>query len=249
MVRQSLVGANLYMGRYRDALAEAETILQGYLERGDTVAAIFQHQRRGIIYAWGWHDADNATREFESALVIYTGLGRKLPKSWEGEYWANMSNFYLLTDQVDKVHEIAENQLKDDATLYDRAQFFLAWREGDYDTARSVADSLLIHGKESDKTIVLYYLAKAQLERGHFDAALESLRQLQANRHYSGPRPMFYPASYYLLGQSYEKKGDTRAAIESYAKFVELWREADEDLPLLREAHVRLAVLESSATQ
>jgi hypothetical protein len=45
------------------------------------------------------------------------------------------------------------------------------------------------------------------------------------------------------MGKIYEEKGDTKSAIRSYQKFLDLWKNADEDLPDLIDAKKRLAGL------
>jgi len=45
------------------------------------------------------------------------------------------------------------------------------------------------------------------------------------------------------MGKVYEKKGDTKLAIKNYEKFLNLWKDADEDLPDLIDAKVRYAKL------
>lgn len=54
---------------------------------------------------------------------------------------------------------------------------------------------------------------------------------------------VFYPKSLNLLGKIYEAKGDTRRAIENTEKFLDLWKDADLDLPDLIDAKKRLARL------
>jgi tetratricopeptide (TPR) repeat protein len=46
------------------------------------------------------------------------------------------------------------------------------------------------------------------------------------------------------LGELYDAKGDRQRAIEHYAKFVELWKNADPELqPKVAQAQARLAQL------
>jgi tetratricopeptide (TPR) repeat protein len=54
--------------------------------------------------------------------------------------------------------------------------------------------------------------------------------------------------SFLLLAKIYEKKGDTLPAIENYEKFLDLWKDADEDLPDLIEAKERLAKLRTASS-
>ncbi len=46
-----------------------------------------------------------------------------------------------------------------------------------------------------------------------------------------------------MLGKVYEKKGDKQLAIENTEKFLDLWKNADSDLPDLIDAKERLARL------
>jgi hypothetical protein len=58
-----------------------------------------------------------------------------------------------------------------------------------------------------------------------------------------GNRAIFYPKSIYLLGKVYEKKGDYNLARKNYTKFLEMWKNADEDLPDLINTKRRLSRL------
>jgi len=52
-----------------------------------------------------------------------------------------------------------------------------------------------------------------------------------------------------LLGKIYAKKGDTQLAIQNYEKFLDLWKDADEDLPDLIDAKKRLAKLKEMSNK
>jgi hypothetical protein len=47
------------------------------------------------------------------------------------------------------------------------------------------------------------------------------------------------------MGKIYEKKGDTNLAIRNYEKFLELWKDADKDLPDLIDVKTRYAKLKA----
>ncbi len=51
-----------------------------------------------------------------------------------------------------------------------------------------------------------------------------------------------YARSCYILGKIFEQKGWQGKAIESYEKFLELWKDTDPDLPEVEDARKRLAV-------
>jgi hypothetical protein len=55
-----------------------------------------------------------------------------------------------------------------------------------------------------------------------------------------------YPFAKTLLyhkGNALEAAGDTASALAAYREFMEVWKDADEDQPLLRDAEARLVKL------
>jgi tetratricopeptide (TPR) repeat protein len=81
--------------------------------------------------------------------------------------------------------------------------------------------------------------ARAELlyEVGRSDEALRWYRSLTYDLLYNAP-------SHYRLGQIYQARGDKRAAIQHYAKFIDTWRDCDPMLqPKLQQAEFELARL------
>ncbi len=108
----------------------------------------------------------------------------------------------------------------------------------------SLADTVLRIGPGFGKILILYKLAKCQYEQGQLDKAEKHLFQLQ--RIYDNTysiRALYYPKSFYLLGKIYEQTGNRNLAIKNYTKFLEMWKNADEDLPELIDAKERLKKL------
>jgi len=247
---RSLRGANLYMGKYREALANADSGIDLAWETGDSATVLLEHQLKGIIYLWGWNDSKSAAAEFEKARMVYEMADASIFKEdVVQDYWANLTVYHLLGGHVERAREIAEKKLKDHPVFYDRFRFFELWGEGDYAGAQAVADSLLARDMDYDKTAILYFLAKSRMEHGDLTRAMASLQELQEKQHYAASRPFFYPPSYFLLAKGHEEGGDTKSAIRTYRKFLELWHDADPDLPMLREAKLRLAQLQGASTQ
>ena len=58
---------------------------------------------------------------------------------------------------------------------------------------------------------------------------------------------LYYPHALFFLGTLYEQTGETTKAIQTYEGFLNLWKEADEDLPVLIDAKDRLAKLKEMA--
>jgi tetratricopeptide (TPR) repeat protein len=77
-------------------------------------------------------------------------------------------------------------------------------------------------------------LANAYLELGRLDEAIgEYERILRVNPS--------YPLAHYHIALAYERKGDRERARAAYERFLEIWNEADQDLPEVIEAKHRLA--------
>jgi tetratricopeptide (TPR) repeat protein len=52
--------------------------------------------------------------------------------------------------------------------------------------------------------------------------------------------------AHFELGESLERSGRPRDAIPHYTRFLELWGDANEELPVLEEARRRIAAIEGS---
>ena len=52
-----------------------------------------------------------------------------------------------------------------------------------------------------------------------------------------------YPRTFYLCGLVNEKLGNEQEAIEAYTKFLDIWKNADDDLPEKIAAQKRLVTL------
>ena len=77
-------------------------------------------------------------------------------------------------------------------------------------------------------------LANAYLELGRTDEAIaEYGRILQINPN--------YPLAHYRLGQAYERIGERERAREAYRRFLQIWKDADADIPQVINAKAWLA--------
>ena len=74
---RGLMGANLYLGRYREALDVLDEMIEFSTSRGDTMAVAFHLQKKGFLHLWGWDDRGKAAVEFDAArdgYVEHAGL-------------------------------------------------------------------------------------------------------------------------------------------------------------------------------
>ena len=91
-----------------------------------------------------------------------------------------------------------------------------------------------------------YQAAQYYFEMGKYDKAIAEVTKSQ-NFYAPEFRAYAYPLGFHLLGKIYEKKGDKQRAIENYEKFLDLWKDADPDLPDLIDAKARLVKLQGTS--
>ena len=87
-------------------------------------------------------------------------------------------------------------------------------------------------------------IAQLLARRGQTDKAIEEYRLLMTTGPGTGLRRLINPIYHFRVAGLYEKKGDKAKAIEHYKKFLEIWKNADPDLPEPGLAKARLAALE-----
>jgi tetratricopeptide (TPR) repeat protein/TolB-like protein len=87
-------------------------------------------------------------------------------------------------------------------------------------------------------------LGQLLARRGEIDKALEEYRLIMTTGPGTGLRRLINPIYHFRVAGLWEKKGNTAKAIEHYRKFLEIWKNADPDLPEPGLAKARLAALE-----
>ncbi len=88
--------------------------------------------------------------------------------------------------------------------------------------------------------------ARAYLKTGEIDQAVleyEKLIDLDPNKR---GRILIRPLWRYRLAKLYEEKGINSKAIEQYGKFLDIWKDADDELPEPHDARKRLAKLKTN---
>ena len=84
-----------------------------------------------------------------------------------------------------------------------------------------------------DRTFFINALGEAYLSRGELNKAVEKLEEaFQINSHCA--------QTHYLMGLAYEKQNKKAKAKACFQKFMEIWEEADKDLPQLIEVKRKL---------
>ena len=78
---------------------------------------------------------------------------------------------------------------------------------------------------------------------GDLEDALPHLLQVIADRQIGWEDQEEWILAHYDLGRLYEAQADTARAVDAYANFLDIWREADRDIPSVIDARKRVAAL------
>ncbi len=89
-------------------------------------------------------------------------------------------------------------------------------------------------------------VARAFLKKGDLEKAADSYERLIRIDPSGLDRRLIHPLYHYRLAKVYEQAGNRAKAIAAYSGFLDVWKEADRDLALVRDAAARLAILRSA---
>jgi tetratricopeptide (TPR) repeat protein len=84
-------------------------------------------------------------------------------------------------------------------------------------------------------------LAQAYFRKGDLDKALAEYEKISALTLHRLEAGNFYAGSFYWQGKIDQQKGQKKKALEKYTKFLELWKDADPDIPEVQDARTQLA--------
>lgn len=249
------------LGRYEEAIAAFQRALavnaesrvaiihlgNAYLQQGRYRAALEQYQRYLQIARDDW----SRGRGYEYVAYLYLKRGdldrAEAAARQSTRYYKQAPLVAWLVANVRGEHRPAE-KLKNEflarlsyaeasqkgfLRLYYHNLGYLALKSGE--TAKAIE-----HFKESQRHQKIYWnfdpsedgLANAYLEVGQLDDAIaEYERILNVNPH--------YPLAHYHLAQAYERKGEPERARTAYEQFLQIWGNADPDIPELMIAKKR----------
>jgi len=89
--------------------------------------------------------------------------------------------------------------------------------------------------------------ARAYIKKGAFDKAIIEYEKIITFDPKISDRRLILPKYHYALAKLYEQRGWREKAIQQYEKFLTLWKDADSDLPELKDAKSRLMKIKGKA--
>jgi serine/threonine protein kinase/tetratricopeptide (TPR) repeat protein len=234
---RSLAVLNMYLGKYAAA--------EGHIRE----AVLIQKARKQVtselrdrLYLAAMYRARGMDTEFRKELDDVLPLCRDRSVA---PYWSHFAaKLYIRQGWLDEGEALAgeivrrlNDQVKGDRMVGNILAGELALTREEFAEA---IELLGLAQQEQGGSHTLESLAYAHMRHEDWDEAIPKYEELIELKELGFEVQEHWLEAHLHLGRMYEAKGETDKAIQYYQKLVDLWAEADEDLPLLLDAKQRL---------
>jgi tetratricopeptide (TPR) repeat protein/predicted Ser/Thr protein kinase len=231
-----LFSVSMYEGKVRKALEYQDEIIRLSLEEGDSSDAARAYLFTGFIRLWAWEDPVGAKREIAAGIALARTLAQP-----DITFSFNLTMVNAAVGEFEKADSLKRLLRPDIGPFVEMVEMST---RGECADAKSIADSILTNVPPDVKIFLTQMVVQCQIEGGMADEALLSLRQIDSLRI---PRDFFWVKSQYHKGRAHEEKGEVKRALQNYERALEVWHEADDDLPILIDTKKRVARLKQAS--
>jgi serine/threonine protein kinase/tetratricopeptide (TPR) repeat protein len=229
-----------YLGRFYEAVQMVDVGLDSLRARGDSTLLTEATMGKASLVYWGWHDVERVWEIIETTEAFPERFKKE-------EYWGSIAVFNVLEGRTEEGLRILEERVKERKIaipIYKSLAFSI---DGDCGTAVAWLDSVsTIPGQYL--VSVRFRAALCYSENGDYKSAVDQLNMIVDLPIYSLDNALVIPKTHYQLGKSYEVLGRATLALEHYEKFLDMWKNADEDQADLIDARARVEVLTAAGS-
>jgi tetratricopeptide (TPR) repeat protein len=231
----------MYNGKYSEAINQ----LHESIIINKTLGAAVSELRDRLFLATVYK-AKRMMTEFYGELNKVNGL---LSAEGMEPWWFFLYGKFLVRDGKIQKAESILNEIsarKNEGNNSDKAAFNILKGEIELVKGNSAGALDLIEPaiKWRRDNFTLESLANYYYETGDLDKAISKYEEIVSIKHTLGWEGQdCWIMAHYNLGKLYEKKGTNVQAIKYYQDFLNIWKDADEDLPVLIDAKSRLIKL------
>ena len=238
-----LASLTLYSGKYQESMSYLDKTIAFYGQLHDTAGVARTILTKALRLVQQRNDLNGALRIAEKTFPWQSRIQ-------DINYWALLAELYVFRKDVPAAEAIFTTRVSSFKWV-DAFYRTLIYNTNHECSKAEVCLDTVLNSISTDLNIFLLYpTAECQFEASQFDKAVNLVTRLQrVNNNERGYRSFYYPRSFMLLGKIYEKKGDRKLAIENFEKFLNLWKDADKDLPDLIDAKARLTKLKAVASK
>jgi len=193
-------------------------------------------------------DRDSSFREARRAVEIWRKVNPD-GRIWGRQYYVQLLARSGLLERAEEVTGELKNDIEDDDEVRMRTYHYA---RGCIDLAKGNLEESIVNLTKASQGgqdfIGSFMLSKAYLESGKLDKAVALLeKMLSRYDEYRAHVPVWSAKAHYLLGLAYEKSDWNSRAAEKYEEFLEIFRDADSEIPEVEDAEQRLERLKSKA--
>jgi len=206
-----------------------------------------------LAYAYlGSGDPGRALTECRKALEVAVELDhlsfQRQSLVCEGQAHLALRSLAAAQETADRLKALVDSgPLKNEIRRYRFLQGLIELEKKNFPRAvellRQAVDSL-DYGPLEKSVFYIDALALAYERSGDLENALREYEKISVSTTGRLGDGDIYARSFYRLGLVYERQGQKARAIECYRKFLDLWKEADANLPEVPDAKRRLAALQ-----
>jgi len=219
-----------YLGKYAEMMKMYDKRIALHWSDKDTNSAAWYTAEKAYWMFWGRGNKHEALAEIQKAL--------RFSNITSENYYGNLAGLYAQIGDLEKAAQVRKRLSNPLWTLSVEATLHFAKGEWKQAISKNERMNNLL---PTLQPFTSYHSAQCYFELGEFDKAVAEVGKAQG--FYGWWHSFTYSKGFYLLGKIYEKKDDKKLAIENYNKFLDLWKDADADLPELIEAKARVARL------
>ncbi|MFQ5636651.1 MAG: protein kinase [bacterium] len=232
----SLAMIYAYMGRFDEVLDMSDKVIEIDQELRDTTDLAMSYINQAFWLIAGRNDEQQARQALTKGLELVDFEVFNFSRS--------LFHTYLKLGEFEKASDLENNKLGIAIPFLDNIVNGYSQRAaGQYEAALKNFQISFDSSWPGTRVSVGCELARGWLEAGQNEKAIESIEKCQQYFVYNQNRAVMYSRSFYLLGTIYEKMDNFKRAIENYEIFLQLWKDADEELPELLDAKARLKKL------
>jgi serine/threonine protein kinase/tetratricopeptide (TPR) repeat protein len=229
-----------YVGKYRDSMNACDYVADYFWQKNDTSLTAYWQLLKGYRLFEGWKDFKAGQTEIEKTFAYQNSIDYML-------YWTGLTYYYIIIRKFNVAKKLAKSININ--WWYFSVISLIHIQEKECKQAEAVLDTVIHSCPSATRILLLYHLAKCQFEQQEYEKSIQTINKMQSIRNIAyGFRALYYTKSYYLLAKNYEQMGDHKKALINYVKFLDMWKNADQDLPELIDAKKRFKNLKQSET-
>jgi len=234
----ALVNYYSYHGRFRDALRAIDARIEESWKAHDTALAAGDYAVKAILFVEAWNDVGRGWKEMEKSFPFQGKIRSQ-------NYWGVRSLLYVYHGD----HAAADTLFRDFTWWHQALRSLRHSLQNDCAKAELLLDST-VRSSPSPGLVelnILLPLVECQLRAGMYDKALASTTRMRNLR--DAALTIQHVKTFLLAGRAHEGKGERKLAVENYERFLDIWKDADKDLPDYIDAKARLGKLKAVASK